>query len=223
MNLLKNLWRDLKSSPIDTVANWQDARLLWLTMSGLSILLVVIAHSVFQHYVFMKPCEQCVYIRFAFLVMALGGFIAAINPKNVLLKIVGYIFGFYGIIQGILFSVKLDAIHAAAHGDNPFGVQGCSTEPSFPFGLPLDKWSPDWFAPTGDCGFDNPIVPEGAILSPLQQWMVDFYADGWYLIPSSHFMNMAQACLLAYLVCLLVLGAMFISWVLRIVKDKKLF
>lgn len=221
MDFFKNLWQEFKSCPVGTVAKWQDQRFLWLVMSAVSIFLILVAHTLFQHYVYMKPCEQCVYIRFAFLCMAIGGLVAAINPTNVVLKIIGYLFGFWGIIQGMMYSVKLNAIHHAAHSDNPFGVQGCSAEPSFPLGLPLDKWAPDWFKPTGDCGFDAPIVPDGVELSSLQQWLVDFYAEGWYLIPSQHFVNMAQACLFAYILCFILLGAMCASWILKILQAKK--
>lgn len=215
------IWGDFKNSPVDTIAKWQDQRFLWLLMAFVSIALVIVAHSLFQHYVYMAPCEQCVYIRFAFFCMFFGGVIAAINPKRIALKLIGYLLAFWGIIQGIGYSIKLNDIHAAVHGDDPFGVQGCSTEPTFPFGLPLDAWFPDWFKPTGDCGYDNPIVPDGVQLSSLQQWLVDFYSEGWYLIPKYHFMNMAQACLLAYIVCLILLGAMFTCWIIKIVKAKQ--
>ena len=219
--MLSKLWRDFKSSPIDTIARWQDDRFLWLLMAAVSMALIIIAHTLFQHYIYMAPCEQCVYIRYAFFCMVFGGLIAAINPKNIALKIIGYVLAFWGIARGIVFCIKLNAIHKAVHGDDPFGVQGCSAEPTFDFGLPLAKWFPDWFLPTGDCGYDNPIVPDGTVLSSLQQWFVNFYNEGWYLIPKYHFMNMAQACLLAYLVCLVCLGAMFVCWILRIVKNKK--
>ncbi len=220
MDYIKGLWLDLKSSPINTIARWQDARFLWLVMAFVSLFLIFVAHTIFQNWLYMKPCEQCVYIRFAFLVMAIGGIIAAINPGNIVLKVVGYIFGFYGIIKGLIFSVKLNAIHAAAHGDDPFGVPGCSTVPNFPFGLPLDKWAPDYFKITGDCGFDYPVVPDGTVLSSMQQTLVNFYEPGWYLWPPAHFMNMAQACFLAYAVCLIALSAMAICWILRMVKEK---
>ena len=221
MDFFKNVWQDFKACPVGTVAKWQDQRFLWLVMAAASIFLILVAHTLFQHYVYMKPCEQCVYIRFAFLCMAIGGLVAAINPKTIALKIIGYLFGFWGIIQGIIYSVKLNKIHHAAHSDNPFGVQGCSAEPSFPLGLPLDKWAPDWFKPTGDCGFDAPIVPDGVELSGLQQWLVDFYAEGWYLIPSQHMVNMAQACLFAYILCFILLGAMCASWILKMIQSKK--
>lgn len=221
MDFFKNLWQEFKACPVGSIAKWQDARFLWLLMAGASIFLILVAHSLFQNYVYMKPCEQCVYIRFAFLCMAIGGLVAAINPKNIALKIIGYLFGFWGIIQGIMYSNKLNIIHHAAHSDNPFGVQGCSAEPSFPLGLPMDKWAPDWFKPTGDCGFDSPIVPDGTVLSGLQQWFVDYYADGWYLFPASHSVNMAQACLFAYIICFILLGAMCASWILKMIQSKK--
>ncbi|MFV0480680.1 MAG: protein-disulfide oxidoreductase DsbI [Campylobacteraceae bacterium] len=213
--MLKNIWNDFKTSPINTIAKWQDMRFLWLVMAFVSLALILVAHSIFQHYVYMAPCEQCVYIRFAFFCMFFGGIITAINPKNIALKVIGYVLAFWGIIQGIGYSIKLNAVHKAVHSDDPFGVQGCSAEPTFPFNLPLDVWFPDWFNPTGDCGYDNPIVPDGAILSSLQEWLVDFYSEGWYLIPKYHFMNMAQACLLAYIVCFIALSAMLICWIVK--------
>lgn len=219
--MIKKLWEDLRTSPFQTIDRWQDARFLWLLMAGISLFMVILAHSVFQHWLYMKPCEQCVYIRYAFFCIALGGIVAVINPKKVALKAIGYFLAFYGMIKGVLYSIKLNSIHHAAHGDDPFGVQGCSTDPSFPFGLPLHQIAPDWFNPTGDCGFDNPIVPSTAELSAVQQWLVDFYADGWYLWPPSHFMNMAQACLITFGVCLLFLGIAAVAWLVVGLRHKK--
>ena len=200
------------------MAKFQDSRISWAILVFVSVALVVIAHSLFQNYAYMPPCEQCVYIRFAFLCMALGGVIAMINPKNLLFALVGYVFAFWGAVQGIMYSVKLAKIHDAVHGDDPFGVQGCSTEPHYPFGLPLEKWAPDWFMPTGDCGYDSPMVPDGAVLSDLQKRIVDLYADGWYLVPSSKFMSMADCTLLGFGVCFVVLALMLFSKLLSFLK-----
>lgn len=193
------------------MAKFQDSRISWAILVFVSVALVVIAHSLFQNYAYMPPCEQCVYIRFAFLCMALGGVIAIINPKNLLFALVGYVFAFWGAVQGIMYSVKLAKIHDAVHGDDPFGVQGCSTEPHYPFGLPLEKWAPDWFMPTGDCGYDSPMVPDGAVLSDLQKSIVDLYSDGWYLVPSSKFISMADCTLLGFGICFVVLALMLVS------------
>lgn len=94
-----------------------------------------LAHSFFQIYLYMAPCEQCVYIRYAMFVMVIGGLVAAINPKNIILKLIGCVMAFYGSILGLKFSLKLNDIHHAVHNPDPdslFGVQGCSTDPTFP-------------------------------------------------------------------------------------------
>ncbi|EGX5813180.1 protein-disulfide oxidoreductase DsbI [Salmonella enterica] len=154
-----------------------------------------------------------------------GGVIAAINPKNIVLKLIGCIAAFYGSIMGIKFSIKLNGIHHAVHNADPdslFGVQGCSTDPTFPFNLPLAEWAPEWFKPTGDCGYDAPIVPDGVTLSSVQQWFVDLYqqSEGWYLLPPWHFMNMAQACMLAFGLCLILLLVMSGAWALKLARGK---
>ena len=95
---------------VEKMAKFQDSRFPWALLVFVSVALVVIAHSLFQNYAYMPPCEQCFYIRFAFLCMALGGVIAMINPKNLLFAIIGYVFAFWGAVQGIMYSVKLAKI-----------------------------------------------------------------------------------------------------------------
>ena len=183
--------------------------------------LVVTSHSFLQNYLYMRPCEQCVYIRFAFLCMALGGILAGISPKNIILKLIAYALSFYGAILGIMYSLKLDKIHKAARGDDPFGVQGCLIWPQFPFNLALHEWAPDWFLPTGDCGYDNPVVPDDATLNALQRYFIDIYSDGWYLVPSIKFMNMAQCTLLGFGVCFIVLAIMLACCIITKFKPAK--
>jgi disulfide bond formation protein DsbB len=187
-------------------------------LAAVSLFMLVLAHSVFQVWLYMRPCEHCVYIRFAFFCMMFGGVFATINPKIVIFKVIGYVLAFFGIIKGVDHCLKLNKIHQVVRSDEPFGVQGCSTDPTFIFGLPLDKWSPDWFKPTGDCGFDNPIVPEDVALGEVQQWLVNYYADGWYLWPTAHFMNMAQVCLITFGAILLILAIAAISWLITLGK-----
>ncbi|MCL2297127.1 MAG: protein-disulfide oxidoreductase DsbI [Proteobacteria bacterium] len=222
---LKETWKALRSSPVDTLFKWQNQRFLWILMAAAMGGLVFLAHAFFQVYLHMAPCEQCVYIRFAMLVMVAGGLIAAINPKIVVLKLTGCVLAFYGAITGIMYSLKLDKIHAVVHGSgDPFGVQGCSTEPNFPFDLPLAKWSAEWFKPTGDCGYDAPVVPAGATLDSVQRWFIDMYtaSEGWYLIPSLKFLNMAQACFLAFGLTFAVLIVMVIVWGMKAARSKSI-
>lgn len=215
-----NFFSYLRRDPVNCLADWQNTRWPWGIMTVAMIGLVLIAHYLFQDWLHMAPCEQCVYIRYGNLVMALGGIIAMIDPKKVWTKVCGYAVAIYGLVFTIICSLKLIKIHAAVHSDDPaamFGVQGCSTDPNFPFGLPLAEWAPDWFKPTGDCGYDSPMPADGVELSSLQQYFVDLYqsSDGWYLIPQWHFMDMAQCCLLACVVCAVILGAMLLAWIVR--------
>lgn len=235
--MFKNAWSELKRSPLYAFYKWQNTRIPWLLMAFIGIFLVCVAHYFFQHYLFMEPCEQCVYIRFAFFVMSLGGIIAALAPKNLILKIIGFVFAFYGVIIGIDYSLTLDKIHTAVHSENPFGgVDGCREIPIYPFNLQMHKLAPDWFLPTGECGMDNPVVPEDeyANLDGIQQFFVGtydkeneelledgFYTNGWYLMPSSHFLNMAQACLIAFGFALLLLIIMAISALIGKNKERK--
>ena len=210
---------------MDKISNWQDTRTPWLLMIIITIGLTFIAHFLFQEYLYMEPCEQCVYIRFDMFVMALGGMIVLINPKNDILKIVAYSLAFYGIWLGVEHCLTLNHIHEVVHSENPFGgVDGCREIPIYPFNLPLHEWAPSWFLPTGECGMDAPIIPESAYsnLNAFQQFFIgtppDFenglYSNGWYLIPSIQFLNMAICCLLAFVCCFIVLFLMFISYIL---------
>lgn len=66
---IKGMWKDLRTSPVDTLVRWQEQRLLWLLMAVAMGALIILAHSFFQIYLYMAPCEQCVYIRYAMFVM----------------------------------------------------------------------------------------------------------------------------------------------------------
>ena len=142
---MKKFFSGLKTDPVNTLADWQDSRWPWGIIAFAMIAMVLLAHYVFQDWMHMLPCEQCVYIRYGNLVMALGCIIAMINPKALWAKVVGYVISLYGLVYTIMCSWKLIGIHDAVHSDDPmamFGMQGCSTEPHFPFGLPLEKWAP---------------------------------------------------------------------------------
>lgn len=140
MDFIKGLWRDLRARPVDTLVRWQEQRFLWLLMAVAMGGLIILAHSFFQIYLYMAPCEQCVYIRYAMFVMVIGGVIAAINPKNIVLKLIGCIAAFYGSIMGIKFSIKLNGIHYAVHNPDPDSLLACKdVRPTRPF-LSTYRW-----------------------------------------------------------------------------------
>ncbi|MFQ6342096.1 protein-disulfide oxidoreductase DsbI [Campylobacter sp. VTCC 70190] len=213
----------MKNMDCFKLSKWQDTRSPWLIMIVVTLGLTFVAHFLFQEYLYMEPCEQCVYIRFDMFVMALGGLIALINPKNNVIKIFAYTLAFYGIWLGFEHCLTLNHIHEVVHSENPFGgVDGCREIPIYPFNLPLHEWFPSWFKPTGECGMDIPVVPESANLNAFQKFFIGtppnfedgLYSEGWYLIPSLKFMNMAICCFIAFLCCFIVLFGMFMAYIL---------
>ena len=99
---MKGFCSGFKKDPMGTLAAWQDTREPWLLFAFTSILLVLLAHYLFQNWLHMLPCEQCVYIRYGNIVMAIGAFIVAIKPKVIWSKIVGIGILIYGLISPML-------------------------------------------------------------------------------------------------------------------------
>lgn len=195
-----------------------QSRRPWLILACIGLALVWIAHAVFQKWLWMAPCEQCVYVRFGFIVFALGALFVALNPKSLPITTLGSSLSLSGVGYAFGAALTLTRVHAAIHSDGDallFGLQGCSSEAHYPFDLPLARLWPDWFAPTGECGMDAPVVAAGAKLSALQQWAINLYtaSEGWYLIPAWKFMNMAQCCVvLSVILGLAVFALFFGSW-----------
>ena len=160
-------------------------RPFWGIIAFVSLFFIALSHIFFQQYLFMRPCANCVYIRFALSIIAFGAIFALISPR---------IFRFFGIKYALL----LNDIHKALKSDDIFGVAGCDIAMKFPFGIEFDKLFAPLFAPTGDCGDDAPVVPRGEVLSDLQAYFVELYQNGWYLVPKYQFIDMAQASLIIF-------------------------
>ena len=77
---MKKFFSGLKTDPVNTLADWQDSRWPWGIIAFAMIAMVLLAHYVFQDWMHMLPCEQCVYFRYGILVMAVGCIIAMSNP-----------------------------------------------------------------------------------------------------------------------------------------------
>lgn len=136
-----DFFKKLKGSPLRTLYDWQNTRWPWAIMAVTMIGLVLVAHFVFQEWLHMAPCEQCVYIRYGNLVMALGGIVAMIDPRKLWTKICGYAIATYGLIYTVICSLKLIRIlklFTQRMLMDMFGVQGCSLN-QFSFGHPLRK------------------------------------------------------------------------------------
>ena len=77
---MKKFINGLASDPVRTLADWQDSRWPWGIIAFAMVAMVLLAHYVFQDWMHMLPCEQCVYNRYGNHVMALGSNIAMITP-----------------------------------------------------------------------------------------------------------------------------------------------
>ena len=152
-HFLSQQFTHLKTDFWHTLYNWQNQRWLWLTGAIVAVCLDLIAIFFFQNYLRLDPCEKCVYIRLSVLVIAFAMFLAFLNPKSSILKTIAYLLIAWAIIQGILWSLELNAITKAVEN---MEVSSCKfTTPEFPFGLPLDAWFPSIFMATGICGEDT--------------------------------------------------------------------
>lgn len=192
-------------TPWERLGLWQRTRTPWGLMGLLSVLVLTVSHLVFQQWLLMPPCEECVYIRFAFFVMATGALFTVIAPERLGLRLTGYGLIVSAAVDGIAHCITLMNIHTALHSGNPgalFGVKLCSLTPQFPGGLPLHEWWPALFQPGGPCGADTPVVPPDAVLGEWRQSVIDGILDagGWYLFPHWQIGTMAECAAMLFLV-----------------------
>lgn len=184
----------------------------WILIAFICAFSVFVAHVIFQHLLFMLPCERCVYIRYAFFVVFLGAVLALILPR--FLKFLAYLFIFYGTIYGILASYDLIKIKNSIISGDVFGLSGCKMTPDFHFNLPLHEWWSDMFEPKALCGFDAPEVPADANLTTFQGFFVEFYSGGWYLVPKYELLSLAHCSIILFtailaFVILRIIGKLF--------------
>ncbi len=180
-----------KKSWWQTIARWQDHRTLWIIGGLTALVLELVAVYYFQEHLGQRPCEMCVYIRFAMIAIAFFAFIAAIYPKNVVFKVIGYVGSLWAMIQGFLWSLNLEMItlDRLRPDYNPFTSSCSINEAHFPLGLPMHKWFPSHFMQTGICG-----------------------EDSWQFLG----LNMAEYMMIIFGVFIFVLSIMLICWLARL-------
>lgn len=194
-----------------------SSKKLWIYIGIFMLFCVGVAHFIFQNYLYMRPCVQCIYIRYYMIIAGFGAIFIAIFYKQILLYIFGILVFSYGAICGLLESLKLNTIHQAIANADPFGVKGCLDRPKFELNIAWDEILPSLFKATGQCGLDMPMVPTDIRLDTIQGYFVSLYQDGWYLIPSLKLINMAQISIIIFSVAL-ILGLILL--ILRL-KGKK--
>lgn len=118
----------------------------WLCLIFSTLIFEGIA-LIFQYGLHLSPCVMCVYERVALFSILLAGLFALISPKIWFFRLGGLLMGLGGSVKGLCLALK--------HLDyqlNPSPWNQCELYTDFPHWLPLDKWLPLFFQPTGLCG-----------------------------------------------------------------------
>ncbi len=119
----------------------------WLFASGLALQLAALF---FQYVMKLDPCVMCIYVRVAVLGLMLAGLVGMLAPKLWLVRFVGMIGWAVSAVWGFKLAYELNEMQI-----NPSPFSTCSFFPDFPDFMPLDKWLPAVFEPTGMCS-DTP-------------------------------------------------------------------
>lgn len=193
---------------ISKIIKIREGRMFYFLLAFLSLFLIFIAHFFFQNFLFMQPCKLCIAIRYSFLIIAIFAGILAIQPKNIYLQIFGTLGMLSGIFRGSYLSIKLMQAYEEVKISKE--VQACSAQTFSPLQNYLGNIAPTWLKATGECGNDLPNIPVDAKIGLIQKFFLDLYSEGWYLLPKYHFINMAQACLIIFILFFLVISFLFL-------------
>ena len=115
-------------------------------MLALSALGLELTALYFQYYLQLEPCVLCVYERSAIAIIFVAGVVGFINPNLRLLRLSGYLLWAGGVIWGLYLSIKHSGIQMGLIQD-----ASCEFVPNYPSWMPLDRWVPWVFNPTGYC------------------------------------------------------------------------
>ena len=148
------------------IKQYSTKRSAWFILC-FSALCLELTALYFQHGMGLKPCVMCVYERVALFGIVISGLWGMIAPKFLVMRLVALGLGLWGAIQGILLSIK-----HVGYQLNPSPWDQCPIMVNFPSTLPLDKWFPDIFHPTGLCSEINWKFLDFTMV----QWLVFIFA-----------------------------------------------
>lgn len=186
--MLLKLWNNIRSDFWGTMAQWQNQRWLWLGWGAFAIFLEIFSWAFFQTYLRLAPCELCVYIRFSMVAIGLGALLTAINPKVFVLKLAGLAITAYGIVQGLIWNIRLEMENLRDQADH-LGSLCSPNSASFPFGLKLDRWLPGHFSPQALCGEDSNWRLFGLNMPEWLFFVYAFFIALWFCLIISWFMQ----------------------------------
>lgn len=121
----------------------------------------------FQHGMGLQPCVMCIYERVALAGVMFASLIGLLKPQFLLVRLIALFLGLGSAIKGLLLAIK-----HVDYQTNPAPWNQCSYFAEFPSSLPLDKWFPAIFNPTGSC---SEITWQFLNIS-MAQWIVVIFA-----------------------------------------------
>jgi disulfide bond formation protein DsbB len=133
---------------LSSLAKWSKQRSAWLVLALSAAVLLGLA-LYFQYQMNLQPCMLCVYARAALTGVLLAALIALIAPASALVRWIAFIVLSASAVWGFAITHEHVAVEQLVQSG---GLYSCSLFPEFPLGLPLDKWLPEVFNPTGMCG-----------------------------------------------------------------------
>lgn len=134
------------------LADMQGRRWPFLLMAFVAFCLA--AASLFSQYALhVEPCEHDVYNRLAIVGLMAAGMVLAINPRNLVVILTGYVLWSSSAIYGFVNSFAMFDLYRKHDG---FAILlSWRQAPRFPFGLPLHAWFPQFFRPSGTWGTND--------------------------------------------------------------------
>ncbi|MGV3345994.1 disulfide bond formation protein DsbB [Enterobacteriaceae bacterium LUAb1] len=140
-------------------------RTAWLLLA-LTACLLEAAALWFQHVMLIKPCVMCIYERCALFGVLGAGLVGAVAPGSAL-RYIAILAWLYSAGKGLSLSWTHTLLQL-----HPSPFVTCDFAPHFPGGLALDKWLPQVFAASGDCG----DIPWRFLTLTMPQWMAGLFA-----------------------------------------------
>ena len=136
----------------------------WMLL-GFSALALELSALYFQYGMMLEPCIMCIYQRVAIMGIMFSGFITAIAPNLMVLRLFG--FGLWGMsaVWGMMIAIE----HVSIQGEtDPFAFATCELEPNFPDWFAIHQWFPNVFEVRGDCGTVDWVF----LGLTMPQWMI---------------------------------------------------
>ncbi|TDQ58039.1 thiol:disulfide interchange protein DsbB [Mesocricetibacter intestinalis] len=138
----------------------------WLLLA-FSALALELTALYFQHGMHLQPCVMCVYERVALAGILLAGLIGALFPAFWLFRLFALATGLISSVKGLFLALK-----HVDYQTNPGPWNQCSYVAEFPQTLPLDKWFPYIFSPSGSCS----EIAWSFLGFSMAQWIVVIFA-----------------------------------------------